>query len=635
MPQISQISAPLAGGKGVGTQTGGTQTAPNEPFEVNGATPVPNVSTVAQKGIGAASLSGEGTATMHGLSVPVAKDPSMAVETMADMLGADLMESVKQSGYTQLEGDLQDLTKSLYLKPSELMREILTQEKDNTVFSGNTLFDCLRSLVQTGDDDTKELVANLLKGINYALNKQDIIKAVTANIKFLSEYFGENTTVAKNLDTLYQKWEQVDLSQDPDAKRAFELLKNETTSLLRTVSESLQNDQRTQTLIPLTIHNLSRYNTNKYMLKEAFSQLLAQVPSNAMRDRLIDSFGQFLRELQENESISSTNNTTFNKINQEDLQIFSENGEKITLEQFLARKLSDESYLSRLPLGAKNADAPVRAMLLGKTDGLGAIKSVLSLLFPVDENDRDLNVANAQKTLENQISNAGSLRDLVNMLNSVLAQMPESSERQAICDSLAEIIAQMAQSHELPTDKPATPYNSDQKQISETMKSLTGFIERNVNHPAIKSVDNFNASNLLQSLLNAPGVFTPLSHYIIPLQIENTKAFGELWVDSEGKNSSKGDGTRQQHVFLTFDVEAIGRFEVNVYLDGKDLNVSMLHPASYIEKSEKLTEKITKIAAGLGLNTENFKTGILTQPRTLAEVFPKILENRRGFDVKA
>ena len=63
----------------------------------------------------------------------------------------------------------------------------------------------------------------------------------------------------------------------------FEPLKSETLALLKDVSASLLNDERTQTFIPLIIHNLSRYNTNNGMLKESFANLLAYIPSDDMR----------------------------------------------------------------------------------------------------------------------------------------------------------------------------------------------------------------------------------------------------------------------------------------------------------------------------------------------------------------
>lgn len=217
---------------------------------------------------------------------------------------------------------------------------------------------------------------------------------------------------------------------------------------------------------------------------------------------------------------------------------------------------------------------------------------------------------------------------MVDFLNRVLENTPDIPERQTLCDAFEHIIGGMAQKQEMPAQNQGG-YES------ETMKALTSFIDRNVNHPAIRGIDNFNASNLLQSMLNAPGVFTPLAHYIIPLQVEDTRAFGELWVDNDNTSSGKSGEEKHYHLFLTFDVEAVGRFEVDAYSTGKDLNLSVLYPKSYRYRVPNLTDKITRIAAGVGYNIQNFKTGLLVKPHTLAETFPRINDNRKSFDVKA
>lgn len=288
MPQIPQISGPLSGGKtltSTGSNTGSPQNA--EAFSINGVNAVQRPGGVTQKGeAGGTENHGVSGDTSPSIGAPAAKDPSMAVETLHDVFSGDLLENAKLNGYTELVGEIDDLTKAIYINPDKLLNEILTQEKDNTVFSGNELFDILRTVCGESGEDTKELVANLLKTLNYAMSKNEIIEAVRSNIGFLAEYFGKNTTLSKNLTALYQKW----MSGDPTEN--FESLKNETAALMRTISGSLQSDSRTETLVPLVTHNLSRYNTNEYMMKEAFSQLMSQIPSASTREALSKEIGR-------------------------------------------------------------------------------------------------------------------------------------------------------------------------------------------------------------------------------------------------------------------------------------------------------------------------------------------------------
>ncbi len=743
MAQIPQISGPLSGGKNI--STGSNNSGPpsgGEAFSLNGVNPVQKTQAVTQKGGATASQgpAGAGGTDTRPVGVPAAKDPSMAVETLRDVFSGELVENAKLNGYTELVGEIDDLTKAIYINPDKLMNEILAQEKDNTVFAENSLFATLRDICAESGEETRELVANVLKSLNNVMSKEDIIDAVEANIKFLADYFGKNTTLSKSLNQLYEKW----ITGDPINN--FEALKRETAELMRSIEGSLQSDARTETLVPLVIHNLSRFNTNEYMIKDAFIQLMAQIPSASQRDKLSKEFNAYVNNLlngnaQEGEvetvNVSAekaailiylsklaskgteaaedfrnsvlitdskiadvlkdfSNNPTNGKDSIERLLIMLVPGGNHAGAEAIRNDLNNtdtltqlvdylNGVLEKLPdiperqtlcdafediIGtmAKNGELPAgkthgkddtspkmfEDLLNGKgfeikdeniyrhmvalsdtaintvmqnfetteMSGRDALIQLLSLLIPQQDTD-------AMGMMQTAVRGTDNLADMIEFLNHVLENVPDIPERQHLCDSFESVISTMAKNQEMAAQKSAG-YES------ETMKALTAFIEKNVNHPAIRGIDNFNASNLLQSMLNAPGVFTPLAHYIIPLQVENTKAFGELWVDNDNTGGNgKGDEEKHFHLFLTFDVEAVGRFEVDAYSKSSNLNLSVMYPKSYRSRVQNLTDKITRIAAGVGYNVQNFKTGILIKPHNLAETFPRINENRRSFDVKA
>lgn len=755
MPQIPQISGPLSGGKNISTGSNNSG-APGggEAFSLNGVNPVQKSQAVSQKGGATASQgpAGAGGTDTRPVGVPAAKDPSMAVETLRDVFSGELLENAKLNGYTELVGEIDDLTKAIYINPDKLMNEILLQEKDNTVFAGFGLFSTLRDICAESSSETRELVANVLKSLNYAMSKEDIIEAIEANIKFLGDYFGKNTTLSKSLNQLYEKW----ITGNPQEN--FEQLKNETAELMRSIEGSLQSDARTETLVPLVIHNLSRYNTNEYMMKDAFIQLMAQIPSSALREKLSTEFNAYVNKLLQNggqnpnqpetpetvnvsaekaavliylsklagkaegasdgdvsvEDYRSSIILTDSKIadvlkdfsnsptNGKDsierlLMMLVPRGDHAGAESIRAELNNTDSLsqlvdylngiLEKLPdiperqtlcdafediigtmakkgempaakahvrdsesakvfeelTGGKNfdikgeesyrrmvplSDSAINAVMQSYENpevhmsGRDALVQLLSLLVPPQDTD-------AAGMMQTVVTGTDNLSDMIEFLNHVLENIPDIPERQHLCDSFETVINTMAKNQEMAAQKTAG-YES------ETMKALTAFIEKNVNHPAIRGIDNFNASNLLQSMLNAPGVFTPLAHYIIPLQVEDTKAFGELWVDNDNTSGGKGgDEEKHYHLFLTFDVEAVGRFEVDAYSKSSNLNLSVMYPKSYRGRVQNLTDKITRIAAGVGFNIQNFKTGILIKPHNLAETFPRINENRRSLDVKA
>ena len=188
---------------------------------------------------------------------------------------------------SELYGKLEDLAASLYVKPEELVQEIQNQEQQNTMFSGHEFYDVLREVAKTTTDpSTKELIGNLLKSINFAQNKNEILGALRANMKFLSEYFSPNEKLSAKLLNLSQEWGAA------DADKYFDYLKGETLAVMKDVSGSLLNDERTQMLIPLITHNLSRYNNSPYMCKEYFNLLLSQISSGTLRESLKNSFNR-------------------------------------------------------------------------------------------------------------------------------------------------------------------------------------------------------------------------------------------------------------------------------------------------------------------------------------------------------
>ena len=118
------------------------------------------------------------------LSIREVKDPALAVETLKSLVNGDLLQFAKTHGFTQLEGELEALSKTLYLSPSELVDEILNQENQNTMFSGHRFYDLLSGLARAGNEDMNQQIGMLLKAIFFSLNKQEILNALSANLKF-------------------------------------------------------------------------------------------------------------------------------------------------------------------------------------------------------------------------------------------------------------------------------------------------------------------------------------------------------------------------------------------------------------------------------------------------------------------
>lgn len=621
MPNIPQITAPVSNSKSY-SFTNRQYDGNIEPFDmVELAQPI-KASTAQDNDSAAAMMMGR--KNLAPLTVQI-KDPTMAVETLKNLLSSDLLEQTMINGYTELYDDMDELIKSFYLAPEKLVREIQNQEKQNTMFSGDEFYKLLHGILKTTTSpDIKESIGQLLKALNYSSNKQEILNALGANLKFLSEYFSPNESLSRKLSDLSSQW------KSSSAADMFEPLKSETLALLKDVSASLLNDERTQTFIPLIIHNLSRYNTNNGMLKESFANLLAYIPSDDMRRELSVAFGNLLKKIFSKKQLSemsdipdSYNNTLNQSENQDYLSIFDNKAEKLTLSLFIKSHLSDENYLAELDLSRDKLEFLTSPFDEGKQSGLQTLKNIIMAMLTGTDSRQII------PAVHRDFQGIKDMAALVDYLNEILREMPDIPQRDTLFEFFTNIVNEMAQRKELPPSSniPSAP---------STLDKLTDFIGKNINHEAIQSLDDFNASNLLQSLLNAPGVFTPLAHYILPLQIEDTKAFGELWVDNDENNPNNTPvGQKNYHLFLTFDVESIGRFEVDMYALGENINLSLLYPEKFGFKIKRLADKIDLIIRNIGYKPAKFETAVLRKPHVLTEVFPKIIDRRKGLNVQA
>lgn len=677
-------------------------------FSVEGAPKQEQLQPINEKNAGNNAQTTMGQKDLIPLAITSSKNQTLAVETVKDILDTNLLSTAKLNGYTELVGELEQLSASLYIPAKDLVKEMTEQEKQNTMFSGDKFFDILREIAKDAEPDQKEAIGNMLKAINFSQNRREITTAVSANLRFLAEYFSPNKGLSGRLTDLADLWGK------DSAQNNFTALRDQTSELMQSLSDSLLNDSHTQTLLPIVTHNLSKFNTNASMLREYFNQLLTLIPSYETRNELSKSFEALLAKLvrkdpslmpkgfeetdtdfansfdqrfaldgeqaetaqnarpeqfsQDTEGAGRNmtadpntasgipagaeqrpempsqntpldNYTTNEQKNQGENNILgNEYQPDKAISAYLTNVLGDNDYIMQSGLDEMDFTGFVNLLHNGTTTPEETIKAVLGSL--IEDND-------IRQALDSQLSQITSPAQMVDFLNEFLEAMPDSSLRDKVYEVLEEAVNHMDEP-EIPDDRDVKQYVPEdntrqldqQQQVqkkSSSIQALTDFVEKNINHPALKSIDSFNASNLLQSMINAPGVMTPLAHYILPVQVENTRAFGELWVDNDDDSGAtgSGDGSSHHHLFLTFDVDTYGRFEVDVYANDKTVRVSLLHPTSFTKNVAQITEKINRIAATTRYSIADFTTGVLKEPHNLTQIFPKLSERRAGLNVKA
>lgn len=250
---------------------------------------------------------------------------------------------------------------------------------------------------------------------------------------------------------------------------------------------------------------------------------------------------------------------------------------------------------------------------LNTENGAASIRSAFEALLPQNSMG-ELNL------ILRRFNATGDLNKLIDNLSITLNSVQNMEKKIILAQSMNEILGNLAQAEGI-NYKPPT-----------SMANLMDFLAKNINDPSLKSLSSMSRSDIMQGLLTSPGVFTPLLHYLVPIQDGALKAFGELWADPDAEN--RNGSIESKHLFLCFDVENVGYFELDLQTQDRKLQVQLLCPSGTEKLFQPLKTSIPQIAAANGYTAEDTRVGTVVKRRDLTQVFPKIQDKRSGLNVK-
>ncbi len=170
---------------------------------------------------------------------------------------------------------------------------------------------------------------------------------------------------------------------------------------------------------------------------------------------------------------------------------------------------------------------------------------------------------------------------------------------------------------------------------SKVMDALVGILFKEGRLSDLQLVADDKLNEIITSLLSSPCNYTPLLHFVIPLDFFDMRAFAEMWVDNNPEYSSGEDRDDEQHVLIAFEIEGIGSFETEIYTQGKDMQVLILCPEKHLEAFSAIQGNLPKIVSRSGYRLKDCRIGELIRGRSLMEVFPDLPHRRMGLGVKA
>lgn len=644
MSDLLRVTTPVAP-KDYNLNTSVKPQAPEQVFDLGNVDYI-NKTNERDEQLGEQNLKDQAGAGLPQIQTAISKDPALAAALLKGVLGSNTLAALGAAGNAELLNKVTEFANEILLAPNELMNDIIRQQDEATMFSGelwSAVKDMVAELAGTpAGEEVSLAVLDFLKAASSSMARDDIITSISSSLRYLA---GEAAQSREIVNLLMQ-------TADRLSAENFGEVKNDILALVGYLEKSLLLSDRTQNLLSLITYNLSRFNGDPSALGDSFQAVLNMAPDAETADKLNMLFTKFvegsrlpadikLAALRDNPSASAQRSMTM---------LTERLAEAVNggLENISAEQLSEE--ISKLTEGLnvpdENTEAAAEENIPEQTaeqtaertaekpglpeqaaaetaspketvtlkEGTDMLKKMLAPLVPN-------NMKGALNTLIREFEKTRDLNTLIDRLSVIVNGAEDMDKKIILAQGINLILTQMAQAQGIQYRPPTT------------MENMLDFLIKNINDPSLKSLSDMTRPDMIQGLLSAPGVFTPLLHFLVPMNMDGMKAFGELWADPDA-DRDPATGEPDNHLFLCFEIENAGYFELEVYARGKSVNAALLCPAGTERNYLPIKEMIPELAASCGYNAEKIMIEPLKRRRDLTNIFPKLNERRTGLNVR-
>lgn len=141
--------------------------------------------------------------------------------------------------------------------------------------------------------------------------------------------------------------------------------------------------------------------------------------------------------------------------------------------------------------------------------------------------------------------------------------------------------------------------------------------------------------SILYSLLSSPCNFTPLLHYILPINHNDMKAFAEIWINPESDSKDMPQGvSKGMHLLMVIDIDTVGRFEAEFFVYDSTIDFYLYCPPGCENGFNTVISNLPKFMEGTNYQMGKTEVTTLKKTRSLMEVFKSLPYRRVGLDVK-
>ncbi len=256
-------------------------------------------------------------------------------------------------------------------------------------------------------------------------------------------------------------------------------------------------------------------------------------------------------------------------------------------------------------------------------------REVLDLLAKVDESI--LLSPKIRKTASLTVYNlsrfGGDIDFLEAALDRVFDYIPQNEDRERLLGLVMEFIER----------EPLPKGTEEAAGRSKVLHKLISIIDRQAEDAELLRSTGDRLEKIVQSLLSSPCNFTPLLHYILPMQHMGTQSFMEIWINPNGEEDAperaalRGD---TYHMFMVFDVGDLGRFNMELFVRDKIVDFFLYCPPAFTGAFASAKRDIGRVLGSLGYQFGDVRITDLERERSLMEVFRSLPYKRTGVDVR-
>lgn len=171
---------------------------------------------------------------------------------------------------------------------------------------------------------------------------------------------------------------------------------------------------------------------------------------------------------------------------------------------------------------------------------------------------------------------------------------------------------------------------------SKTMSALAEILEKQAGNLEAKMLNADSIDKIVHGLLSSPSNFTPLLHYVIPVDNGQTQAMAEIWINPNGEEDVEGgvnSGKKMTHMLVVFEIDGIGKFETELYAEDKNITLSVMCPPEYVSNFKGVNGDIRRACESTGYRFKSIEITELKESRSLIDVFRSLPARRSGINV--